>query len=132
MPWPLFLMRLLSNRVTTRRLWRKLKQSAITSCSRSEKGVSDRQTPGFDPKLRSEVKVKVGAGEQPDSGNMTSIGAQCQGAIWFDLLPAGPCDGIAHVLNFNFSPQFETLPLDSLWQHELRLANFTRQWIAGI
>jgi hypothetical protein len=65
MPWPLFLMRLLSNRVTTRRLWRKLKQSAITSCSRSEKGVSDRQTPGFDPKLRSEVKVKVGAGEQP-------------------------------------------------------------------
>src|SRR5512133_3001502 len=62
MRWPLFLMRLLSNRVTTRRSWRKLKQIAITSCSRSEKAVSDRQTPGvLIPKLRSEVKVNVGA-----------------------------------------------------------------------
>ena len=63
---------------------------------------------------------------------MTSIGAQYQGAIWFDLLPARPCDGVAHVLYFNFSLQFEALPLDSLWQHELRLANFSGQWIAGI
>src|ERR1041385_5469282 len=115
MPWPLFLMRLLSNRVTTRRSWRKLKQIAITSCSRSEKAVSDRHL-GFDSQapLRNQRKRR-GWRTAQDSGKMTSVGAQYQGAIWFDLLPARPCDGVAHVLYFNFSLQFEALPLDSLW-----------------